>query len=50
MKFIDEIDLDDKVINELLKECRIQAKKEDFKSCNNCRLKFKCWTHRKDES
>jgi len=41
-----DIDFDDPTNNVLLKICRTKSKKNDFKQCENCPLKFKCWTYR----
>ena len=43
----DIIDLDEKEVSELVAVCRNESRKINFSDCNNCRLKFLCWTHRK---
>jgi len=43
-----EIDLDNEVIDELLSACRKAGKEEDYKGCIECRLKFMCWTHKRN--
>lgn len=43
---IDGIDFDDDVNKLLLKICREKRTEDNFESCEHCRLKFKCWTHK----
>jgi len=44
-----ELDLDDKFIRDLLELCRKAGKSIDYRDCEDCKLKFRCWTHRKKE-
>ena len=42
----DPIDLDEATNSILLGACRTVAKQSNWADCDECKLKFKCWTHR----
>lgn len=44
-----DIDLDDKVIAELLAACIRLGREDNYKGCADCKLKFMCWTHKGKE-
>lgn len=43
------LDLDDIYIRELIDSCRKAGKYDNYRDCEDCKLKFRCWTHRKKE-